>query len=63
MVVKMRGGPHSTDIRDYEITSKGLVLGERLTGYEHLITGLPSRVQRPVLKKRSTVHSSRRADR
>jgi len=43
-VVKMRGGVHSTDIREYEITSKGMVIGERLTGYDHLITGIPTRV-------------------
>jgi circadian clock protein KaiC len=43
MVVKMRGGVHSKDIREYEITSEGVVIGERLTGYDHLITGLPNR--------------------
>ena len=41
MVVKMRRGAHSRDIREYEITSKGVVVGERLTGYDHLITGIP----------------------
>ena len=45
MVVKMRRGNHSKDIREYEITSKGVVLGERLTGYDHLITGIPKRVE------------------
>ena len=44
MVLKMRGGAHSKDIREYEITSKGVVIGERLTGYDHLITGIPARV-------------------
>jgi circadian clock protein KaiC len=44
MVVKMRRGYHSRDIREYEITSKGVVVGERLTGYDHLITGIPRRV-------------------
>jgi circadian clock protein KaiC len=44
IVVKMRGGTHSNDIREYEITSKGvIVVGERLTEYEHLITGIPDR--------------------
>jgi circadian clock protein KaiC len=43
MVVKMRGSAHSKDIREYEITSQGVVIGERLTGYDHLITGLPRR--------------------
>ena len=44
MVVKMRGGPHSVDIRQYEITDNGLVIGKRLADYEHLITGIPTRV-------------------
>ena len=47
MVVKMRRGAHSNDIREYEITSKGVVIGERLTGYDHLITGIPRRVDGP----------------
>ena len=44
MVLKMRGGRHSRDIREYEITSDGIVIGERLQGYSRLITGLPERV-------------------
>ncbi len=43
MVVKMRGGDHSKDIREYEITSEGLVVGERLADYRDLISGLPNR--------------------
>jgi circadian clock protein KaiC len=42
-VVKMRGGNHSKDIREYDITSDGMVIGERLTGYTGLITGSPDR--------------------
>ncbi|MBA3482837.1 MAG: hypothetical protein H0T51_13580, partial [Pirellulales bacterium] len=41
MVVKMRGGKHSKEIREYEITSDGLHVGDRLTGYTGLITGVP----------------------
>lgn len=41
MVVKMRGGNHSKDIREYDITSEGLQIGPRLTGYRGLITGVP----------------------
>jgi len=41
MVLKMRGGDHSKDIREYDITSGGIVVGERLRDYAHLITGLP----------------------
>ena len=43
MVLKMRGGAHSQDVREYEITSSGMAIGERLTGYDHLITGIPTR--------------------
>jgi len=41
MVLKMRGGDHSKDIREYDITSDGIVVGERLRDYGNLITGLP----------------------
>jgi circadian clock protein KaiC len=41
MVVKMRGGDHSKDIREYEVVRDGLRIGERLTGYHGLITGIP----------------------
>ena len=44
VVVKMRGGNHSKDIREYEVTSEGLVIGERLTEYKGLITGIPDRL-------------------
>ena len=50
-VVKMRGSQHSKDIREYEITAAGLVVGERLAGYRGLITGIPKRApqtSRPV---------------
>jgi circadian clock protein KaiC len=46
MVIKMRGSAHSKDIREYEITSKGVVIGERLADYDHLITGLARRAAR-----------------
>ncbi len=41
VVVKVRAGAHSNDIREYEITSEGLQVGGRLTGYHGLITGVP----------------------
>jgi circadian clock protein KaiC len=48
VVIKMRGGNHSKDIREYEITSDGIVLiGQRLRGYQGLITGIPAQVYRP----------------
>jgi circadian clock protein KaiC len=43
----MRGGNHSKDIREYEITSKGVVImGDRLTDYQGLITGIPVHLNR-----------------
>lgn len=50
MVVKMRGAAHSKDIREYEITSEGVVIGERLVGYDRLITGIPTRANGPTPK-------------
>jgi circadian clock protein KaiC len=47
MVVKMRGAAHSKDIREYDITSEGIEIAERLTGYTHLITGIPERAKGP----------------
>jgi circadian clock protein KaiC len=44
VVVKMRGGNHSKDIREYVITTKGLVvIHPRRTDYTGLITGIPQR--------------------
>jgi circadian clock protein KaiC len=45
MVVKMRGGSHSREIREYDITDGGLVIGKRLVGFDGLITGVPTRVR------------------
>jgi len=41
VVVKMRGGNHSKDIREYEITTEGFVIGDCLRGYRGLVTGVP----------------------
>jgi len=46
MVVKMRAGDHSKDIREYEITAAGLQVGARLTGFHGLITGVPAPLAR-----------------
>jgi circadian clock protein KaiC len=53
MVVKMRGGPHSIDLREYTITAEGIIVGKRLTGYDHLITGIPKKAISPRLKRAS----------
>jgi len=41
LVVKMRGSAHSIDIWEYQITSEGVVMGERLRGYRGLTSGIP----------------------
>ena len=48
MVIKMRGGDHSKDIREYEVTSEGLRIGARLSGYHRLITGVPAPLYPPL---------------
>lgn len=40
-VVKVRGSAHSKEIRAYEITRTGIVIGEPLTNYDGLLTGHP----------------------
>jgi circadian clock protein KaiC len=40
-IVKMRGGNHSKDLCEYEITPEGMRIGARLTNYRGLITGVP----------------------
>ena len=44
MVVKMRRTAHSREIRKYQITTDGIVIGERLKNYVDLITGIPQPV-------------------
>jgi circadian clock protein KaiC len=51
MVIKMRGGAHSKDIREYEITSSGLAIGQRLAGYDNVVTGIPQRADRAAPKE------------
>jgi circadian clock protein KaiC len=43
MVVKMRRGDHSKQIREYEITPRGIAIGECLSGFDGLTSGIPSR--------------------
>jgi circadian clock protein KaiC len=44
VVIKMRGGNHSKDIREYVITDKGVVvIHPRSTDYDGLTTGIPVR--------------------
>ena len=44
VVIKVRGGNHSKDIREYVITNKGVVvIHPRSTEYDGLTTGIPTR--------------------
>ncbi len=42
-VVKVRGSTHSNEIRAFEITKTGIVVGAPLAGYDGLLTGHPDR--------------------
>ena len=46
VVVKMRGGEHSKDVREYVIDQRGMVIaGARRTDYAALTCGLPRRIE------------------
>ena len=40
-VVKVRGSAHSKDLRAFEITEDGIVMGDKMGSYEGLLTGSP----------------------
>ena len=42
LVVKMRRSAHSIDMREYRISSEGVVMGETLPGYHGLTSGIPA---------------------
>jgi circadian clock protein KaiC len=49
VVIKMRGGNHSKDIREYVITDKGvMIIGQSQADYTGLTTGIPERVGKRV---------------
>jgi len=41
IVVKMRRSQHSIDMNGYDVTAKGLVIGEPMRGYRALTSGIP----------------------
>lgn len=43
-VVKMRGSAHATDFRTYQLTAQGATMGESLSGYHGITTGIPTLV-------------------
>jgi len=46
-VIKMRGSDHSHEFRLYEVTPKGVVVGDSLKEYDGLITGVPTLRAKP----------------
>jgi len=56
VVVKMRAGDHSKDIREYEVTSGGVKVGGRLSGYQGLLTGVPTIAGPAVLQAEQDPH-------
>jgi circadian clock protein KaiC len=42
-VIKMRSSSHSTELRQYELTERGMKIGSALHGYRGIITGIPER--------------------
>jgi circadian clock protein KaiC len=46
-VVKVRGSAHSKQLRAFEITEEGIVMGATLEGYEGLLTGSPEWLPTP----------------
>ena len=47
-IVKVRGSAHSKDLRRYDITNRGLVIGQSLAGYEGIITGVTRKVSETI---------------
>ncbi len=54
LVVKMRNGNHSKDVREYQITSRGVEIEGRLSNYRGLITGVPQPAVMPVATKQES---------
>ncbi len=52
-VIKMRGSDHSHQFRTYEVTPRGVVVGDPLTEYDGIITGVPTLRAKPARAKRS----------
>ena len=46
-VIKMRGSDHSHEFRLYEVTPKGVVVGDSLKEYDGIITGVPTLRAKP----------------
>jgi circadian clock protein KaiC len=66
-VVKVRSSPHSKDLREYEITKKGIVvMGGPIEGYQGLLSGAPHKLDKrvgPAAAKGKSDGSARRRTR
>ena len=51
-VVKKRTGPHEDTIREYQIGSRGVTLGQPLTGFQGILRGVPELIGEVELLKR-----------
>ena len=50
-VVKVRASAHSSEVRAFDITDEGIVMGETLREYEGLLTGSPASIPTPRLRR------------
>ncbi len=60
-VVKVRGSAHSKNLRAFDITDKGIVIGETLGGYEGLLTGKPEAIPSAPPEAAHRAHGRRRS--
>jgi circadian clock protein KaiC len=58
-VVKVRASAHRQDLRLFEITADGIVVGDRIGNYQGLLTGSPHLVDRRVPRRRETRRRNR----
>ena len=43
-VVKVRGSAHSNELREFEITNEGIIMGAQVQDFEGLLSGHPARL-------------------
>jgi len=58
-VVKVRGSAHSKDIRLFDITGEGIVIGERLSCYSGILSGSPTHSPQAALGLQGDGHAQR----
>jgi circadian clock protein KaiC len=46
-VVKKRNGYHERTVRELDVNEKGIVIGDALTGFQGILTGVPTYVGEP----------------